>query len=99
MFGFVFTGLFHAPADGVYTFDVRAESGSELRVAGDLVIDSRSVNSGNSVRGMVALRRGWHPIQLRFMEYRHNDGLALSWSGPGVDKAPIAPDQLGHLPK
>ena len=99
MFGFVFTGLFHAPADGVYTFDMRTESGSELRVAGDLVVDSRRVNSGNSVRGMVALRRGWHPIRLRFMEHGHNDGLALSWSGPGVDKAQIAPAQLGHLPK
>ena len=98
MFGFVFTGLFHAPADGVYTFEMRAESGSELRVAGDVVVDSRRVNSANSVTGMVALRRGWHPIRLRFVEYGFNDGLALTWSGPGVDKTQIPPDQLAHLP-
>ncbi len=98
MFGFVFTGLFHAPADGVYTFQMRAESGSELRIAGEVVVDSRRVSSADSVTGMVALRKGWHPIRLRFLEYGHNDGLALTWSGPGVNKAQIEPNQLAHLP-
>ncbi len=97
MFGFVFTGLIHAPADGVYTFEMRAEAGSELRVAGDVVVDSRRVNSANSVQGMVALRKGWHPIRLRFLEYGYNDGLSLSWSGPGMAKSPITPEQLAHL--
>ncbi len=91
--------LLRAPADGVYTFAMHAESGSELRVAGDVVIDSRRANSSNAVTGMVALRRGWHPIRLRFIEYGYHDGLALAWSGPGVKKARIAPDQLGHLPE
>ena len=99
MFGFVCTGLFHAPADGVYTFAMRAESGSELRLADEVVIDSRRVNSANAVTGMVALRRGWHSIRLRFLEYGYNDGLTLNWSGPGVDKAPLAPEQLAHLPE
>jgi len=99
MFGFVFTGLFHAPADGVYAFALRAESGSELRVAGEVVVDSRRVNSGDPVTGMAALRRGWHPIRLRFVEYGYNDGLRLTWSGPGVEKSQIAPDQLAHLPE
>ena len=87
------------PPDGVYTFEMRAESGSELRVAGEIVIDSRRVSSANSTAGVVALRQGWHPIRLRFIEYGYNDGLSLTWSGPGVDKAQIAPEQLGHLPQ
>jgi hypothetical protein len=78
---------------------MRAESGSELRVAGDVVIDPRRVSSANTTTGMVALRKGWHPIRLRFIEYEYNDGLSLTWSGPGVDKTPIAPEQLGHLPQ
>ncbi|NQT12762.1 MAG: DUF4838 domain-containing protein, partial [Planctomycetes bacterium] len=97
MFGFVFTGLFHAPADGVYTFEMRAEAGSELRVAGEVVVDAHRANSAKSVPGMVAMRRGWHPIRLRFLEYGYNDGLQLTWSGPGVDKATIDADQLGRL--
>jgi hexosaminidase len=96
MFGFVFTGLFHAPADGVYTFEMRAESGSELRIAGEVVVDSQRVNSANSVTGAVALRQGWHPIRLRFLEYGHNDGLSLTWSGPSAKQKEIATDQLGH---
>ena len=99
MFGFVFTGLFHAPRDGVYTFEMRAESGSELQVAGEVVIDSARVNSANAIAGMVALRQGWHPIRLRFIEYGYNDGLSLTWSGPGVNKSPVTAEQLGHLPQ
>ena len=97
MFGFVFAGLLHAPADGVYTFAMRAESGSELRVTGDVVIDSRRVNSATPVTGVVALRQGWHPIRLRFLEYGYNDGLTLKWSGPSFERAAISADQLGHL--
>ena len=97
MFGFVFTGLFHAPDDGVYTFEMRAESGSELRVAGEVVVDSQRVNSANSVAGTVALRRGWHPIRLRFLEYGYNDGLTLTWSGPGVKRENIAADQPSRI--
>ena len=98
MFGFLFSGLFHAPVDGVYSFAMRAEAGSELRVAGEVVVDARRVSSANSATGVVALRSGWHPIRLRFMEYGYNDGLTLTWSGPGVERAKIAAEQLGHLP-
>ena len=99
MFGFVFSGLFHAPEDGVYSFAMRAESGSELRVADEVVVDSRQVSSASTATGVVALRRGWHPIRLRFLEYGYNDGLTLRWSGPGVEKAEVSADQLGHRGK
>jgi len=99
MFGFVFEGLFRAPEDGVYTFHLRAEGGSELRVAGETIIDSKRATSSHSVRGHVALRKGWHPIRLRFREHQHNDGLDLKWDGPSVNMAHVSPEQLGHLPK
>ena len=97
MFGFLFEGVFLAPADGVYTFHVRAESGSELRVAGEIVVDSKRVTSSHSVLGHVALRKGWHPIRLRFREYAYNDGLDLKWAGPGTVPTTLAPEQLGHV--
>ena len=99
MFGFLFEGLFHAPKDGVYTFHMKAESGSELRVAGDVIVDPKRATSSHRVRGHVALRKGWHPIRLRFREHQYNDGLVLRWDGPGVSMAPVSPDQLGHLPR
>lgn len=97
MFGFVFEGLFRAPSDGVYTFHMRAEGGSELRVAGEVLVDARRATSSHRVRGHVALRKGWHPIRLRFREYQYNDGLDLKWDGPGTTVADLSPDQLGHL--
>jgi len=98
MFGVVFEGLFRAPEDGVYTFHLKAERGSELRVAGDVLIDSKRTSSAHLVRGHVALRKGWHPIRLRFREHQHNDGLVLKWDGPSAKMASPSPDQLGHLP-
>ena len=97
MFGFLFEGLFHAPRDGVYTFHMKAESGSDLRVAGETVIDPKRSTSSHSVRGHVALRQGWHPIALRFREHSYNDGLVLKWQGPGVDVTRMAPGHLGHV--
>lgn len=99
MFGFLFHGLFHAPADGVYSFLMRAESGSELQVAGEVVVDPGRVNSSTPVLGTVALKKGWHPIRLRFLEYGYNDGLTLRWSGPGVSDGEITPKMLSHLPE
>jgi len=96
MFGFLFEGLFHAPRDGIYTFHMRAESGSELRIAGETIIDSRRSASTHSIPGHIALRRGWHPLHLRFIEYGHNDGLVLDWEGPGQTRTPVGAEQLGH---
>ena len=78
---------------------MRAESGCELQVAGEVVIDPGQVNSSTPILGMVALRKGWHPIRLRFLEYGYNDGLTLRWSGPGVSDGEITPEMLGHLPQ
>lgn len=98
MFGFLFEGLFQAPKDGVYTFHMKAEGGSDLRVAGETVIDAKRCTSSHSVQGHVALRRGWHPIAVRFREHAYNDGLILKWQGPGIDTTSIAPAHLGHVP-
>ncbi|MBT3288681.1 MAG: DUF4838 domain-containing protein [Victivallales bacterium] len=97
MFGFLFDGLIHAPADGIYTFHLKAESGSYLHVAGEAVIDSKRAASSHSVQGHVALRAGWHPIRLRFREYSYNDGLNLTWEVPNQKRTKILPKQFGHL--
>jgi len=98
MFGLLFSGLLLAPKDGVYTFHLRAEGGSDLHVAGESVIDSKRSTSVHSVRGHVALRAGWHPIRLRFREHAYNDGLSIKWEGPGFGLSAIAPANLGHVP-
>ena len=54
--------------------------------------------SAHGVSGRVALRKGWHPIRLRFLEYGHNDGLVLKWEGPGQALSLVTPEQLGHVP-
>jgi hypothetical protein len=99
MFGFLFDGLIHAPADGVYTFHLRAEGGSYLQIAGDTVVDASRTTAVHPVLGYIALRQGWHPIRLRFREHAYNDGLYLTWEGPGLERTEILPDRLAHLPE
>ncbi|MBT3377201.1 MAG: DUF4838 domain-containing protein [Lentisphaerae bacterium] len=97
MFGFLFRGAFLASADGVYTFHFRAEGGSELRVAGETIVDARRAGAAHAVQGHVGLRKGWHPLWVRFREFGYNDGLDLRWSGPGTAVSKLAPGQLGHI--
>jgi hypothetical protein len=94
MFGFLFDGLIHAPADGVYTFHLRAEGGSYLQVGGEMVVDGSRTTAVHQVQGHVALRQGWHPIRVRFREHAFNDGLDLTWEGPGMEKTVIRPESL-----
>ena len=77
---------------------MRAESGSELRIAGETVIDSARVTSTHAVPGRIALCKGWHSIRLRFLEYGFNNGLTLRWEGPGQTLSQLAGARLGHIP-
>jgi hypothetical protein len=73
----VYNGWFHAPADGIYTFDLAARrSGREhlsdlsaacqnqLRI-GDEILVQRGVH-GRRPLGKIGLKSGWHPISIRF---------------------------------
>ena len=46
--------------------------------------------------GSIGLRAGRRPIEVRFFQGGGPDGLVVSWSGPGLDKAPIPPSALSH---
>ena len=48
--------------------------------------------------GRIALKRGCHPIRVRYCRTTGEYGLLVRWSGPGLSKAVIPADALAHAP-
>jgi hexosaminidase len=75
-YGIRFTGFIQVPADGLYEFSLVSDDGSNLSVAGKLVVDNDGFHGAEEKTGMIALARGAHPFILRYSQA--TGGLALS---------------------
>lgn len=80
--GLVITGYIDVPEDGIYTFALLSDDGSWLKVDGQMVVDNDGDHSPQEVVGQHAMRKGLHPIEVRYFD--HNGGqLSLRVSGAG----------------
>lgn len=96
--GLSFEGFLRVPADGDYTFHLRAAGGAVLRLHEATVVDADfGYTPGTEQSGAIRLQAGLHPITLH---YRHRpaapDALSLRWSGPGFSAEEIAAEALSH---
>lgn len=66
--GLIFDGYIAIPADGIYSFYTYSDDGSTLRVGGRLAVDNDGLHSRMMRCGQVALRRGVHPIEIRYFD-------------------------------
>jgi hypothetical protein len=89
--GLLFAGYILAPADGIYTFYLSADSGALLRIHDATVIDDDyGYVGGTEAEGMIKLKAGLHPFRLLYARRETGSpALAFSWSGPGFGKQPI----------
>lgn len=79
-----YTAWLDVPADGVYTFALGSDDGSNLYVDGDLLIDNSELHGMNRVTGTVTLSAGSHEIRVDYYDNDGKAGLELSWEGVGV---------------
>ncbi len=70
-FGVELTGFFKVPQSGRYVIKVNSDSGTDVWVHDDLVINDDYVHSVATKQGVVRLDAGWHPIRVA---YRHSPG-------------------------
>lgn len=94
--GLRFTGYFHAPADGVYTFALRSNDGSRLYLDNALLVDNGGQHKMETQSAVIALRAGYHPMELTFFESGGEEGLELYLEGPGIDYGKISPRLLAR---
>lgn len=66
--GLIFTGYFVAPYDDIYTFALRSDDGSVLKIGDTVVVDNDGPHSPKEVKGQVALSSGHHPLHVSYFD-------------------------------
>jgi hypothetical protein len=87
--GASFKGYIHVPTDGSYVFSLQSDSGAQMWIDESHVIDDDFNHTGAEVSGAIRLKAGLHPFRIF---YRHKSGapkLALTYSGPQIEKQPV----------
>lgn len=91
-FNMVFEGYFNAEEDGVYEFETRSDGGDLLYIDGQLVVDNGGWHGPRKRYGKVALRKGWHPVRIK---YRPSDQPRVIKVWYGVQGAELLPLDSG----
>ncbi len=76
-------GYLEIPEDDVYRFALSSDDGSELWIDGDLVVDNDGLHSLETKRGVAALAKGAHQIDVRYFNKTGGAELTLAWGRPG----------------
>ena len=95
-FALVYAGFLRAPADGIYSFHLASDDGSRLRLHQELLIDHDGLHGMTTKSGRIGLKAGFHPIQVECFNAAGGLGLKLEWEGPGIDRAELPAEALGH---
>jgi hexosaminidase len=91
-YGVRLTGLLRVPGDALYTFYLSSDDGAKLWIG------SRAVahNDGGAGQGQIALRRGFHPIEVAFFQATGPAKLRLEVSTPSSAKQPVPAGWFAH---
>ncbi|MBB6498602.1 family 20 glycosylhydrolase [Pedobacter cryoconitis] len=61
-------GYFYAAETGVYTFFLRSDDGSVLNMDGAVLVDNGGLHTSIEKSAQTALKKGYHPFELLFLE-------------------------------
>lgn len=95
-FGYIFKGYIDIPKDGTYTFYLESNDGSVLLLDDYKFIDNDGSHGIYEKSASTALRKGKHPIVVKYFQMRGTQGLKVSWQGPGFEKTEIPGPVLFH---
>jgi alpha-L-fucosidase len=93
-FGFRYHGYLNAPREGVYTFFIASDDGSNLYIDGQRVVNNDGLHSVEEKSGTVALAAGQHAITVDFFEKGGGHELDVWWVGPGMPRKSLKADDL-----
>ncbi|MBN1479882.1 hypothetical protein EH223_18400 [candidate division KSB1 bacterium] len=97
-FGLVYEGFLKITKDGLYLFRLRADDIGQLFIHEAPVFDRELSQDMRAQVGVIALRAGYHPIRLHFVEYQGSERLRLDARLAGEeDWDDIDMDQLYYL--
>lgn len=96
-FGFRFRGLIQIDVAGTYSFATRSDDGSMLFIDQQVVVDNHGQHGMEERSGEVFLGPGRHAFELTYFEHLGDEGLEVSWSGPGFERRALGFEGLSHL--
>jgi hexosaminidase len=70
--GYLFTG-----ETGMYHFTLRSDDGSRLYINDSLILDNDGVHSIQQLTSMVSLRKGYHPVEIRYFDRYRSQSLEV----------------------
>ena len=71
--GLIITGYINVPADDMYTFYLKSDDGSILKIDDIMVVDNDGAHAPREIIGQKALKAGLHQLLLRYFD--HNGGM------------------------
>lgn len=78
-YGLIFEGYLKITKDGVYDFFISSDDGSKLWIGDDVVIDNDGMHSDYEKAGSIALKKGFHPFKVAFVQGGGEAALNLSY--------------------
>ncbi len=78
-----FTGVFNAPADGLYSFGTQSDDGSVIFIDGESVVNNNRYQGQTRRDGTATLTAGAHQIEIGFYERGGGAGITVYYTPPG----------------
>ncbi len=75
-FGMVLTGYIEVPEDGMYIFSSRSDDACKFFIHDELLVSQGKVNDAKEL-GAMALKKGFHPVKIWFMETTGRERLRI----------------------
>ncbi|HWW40563.1 family 20 glycosylhydrolase [Pedobacter sp.] len=82
-------GYFYAAEKGIYTFFLRSDDGSVLKLEGKMLVDNDGWHSSFEKSAQIALSKGYHPFELLFLEGGGGYTLKLEVQLPSGERRPV----------
>ncbi len=91
-----FNGFINVPEVEVYTFYTKSDDGSRLWIGDKLVVDNDGIHGEKEKWGQIALKKGFHPIRVRFFEREGYCRFKVFYRINGGKKKAIPSEILFH---
>jgi hypothetical protein len=95
-FSFDYEGYIDIPEDGEYTFSLACNDGGRMYIDDRVLINNDGLHPVVEVPKTIKLKKGLHPISVKYFQEGGLNGLTVSWQGPGIPKQEIPALVLYH---
>lgn len=91
-FGFIFTGFLYAPVSGLYNFALESDDGATFSVSNVELLNNDGSHSLKRVEGQIQLKKGFHPVTIKYFDDYEEQEIRLKWTVPGKTESEISPE-------